>query len=425
MRIIKERFLGDTRPLFIVLEGIAFTVVLNIYNPFVQMFAKRMGANDFDIALINSLPPLVAIFVLIPCSILIERINKKKKTTSLMILINSLFYAAIAFVPFIPDRAKVILYIVLIGLMNWPGSLYITTWQSFFADTFKGSDANRIYSLRSKYSAFFGLLAALVAGLILTEIPRSDNERLLVYQLFYFACFVFTLLQLFFLSKVRQKGGDEQRDIGNNTQAPFKLSSFKEIFHNKGFMVFCFLTFLFHVTWQMGWPLFFLYNVDYAKLNEFQLSLISVAGGISSFFSYAVCSRLIEKKGTRFVIIIGALGLSLNPFFFSGLMSFNLIIIINIVAGFSGAAFNYTLFCSLLETLPEDKKTIYISFFNTFINISGFGAPLIGISLYKITGIYKAFLIIGILRIIASAFYVIRWRIAARSVKTINNSLEV
>lgn len=424
MRFFTAKQFGDNKALYIILEGIAYTVVLNIYNPFVQMFAKRMGAGDFDIALINSLPPLVAIFVLIPCSILIERINRKKSTTGFLILINSIFYLFIAFVPFIPDKLKVVLYIILIGLMNWPGSLYITTWQSFFADTFYGTEANKVYSLRSKYSAFFGLLVALIAGLILTEIPRNNDERLMVYQFFYLACFLIALLQLLFLTKVKQ----EQTTINDATKdsaVPVKLSSFGEIFRNRGFMVFCLCTFAFQVTWQMGWPLFFLYNVDFAKLNEFQLSLISVVAGISSFLSYSICSRLIEKKGSRFVIIIGAIGLALNPLFFTSQLSFFAIILVNVLAGFSGAAFNYTLFCSLLEMLPENKKTIYISFFNTFINISGFGAPLIGVWLYRLTNIYTAFFIIGILRFVSSSFYIVRWRMAARSTKKDNNTLEV
>lgn len=424
MRLFANKHSFDNNALFIILEGIAYTFVLNLYSPFVLMFAKRMGAGDFHIAMLNSLPPLVAVLVLIPCSILIEKANCKKRTTSLMILLNSIFYALIAFVPFIPNQHKIIIYIILIGLMNWPGSLYITTWQSFFADTFEGSGANRVFSIRSKYSAFFGLLAALCTGLILTEIPGNDKERIIIYQAFYLACFIITLFQLYFLSRVRQQPVNPD---GNKKPVPlpFRLSSFKEIFHNKGFMIFCTCTFLFHVSWQMGWPLFFIYNVDYAGLNEFQIGMISVVAGIASLFSYPFWNRLIEKKGTRFVIIVCALGVALNPVFFTSRLSFYLIILVNILAGFSGAGFTYTLFCSLLETLPEGKKTIYISFFNTFINISGFISPFLGIWLYKLTGIYTAFFFICMLRMLASSFYIIRWRADRKTTNTINNTLEV
>ncbi len=247
----------DNKALYIILEGIAFTVVFNVYNPFILMFAKRMGAGDFHIALLNSIPPLVAVFILIPCSILIEKINKIKKTVSLLIFLNSLFYLFIVFVPFIPGQLKVVVYIVLIGFMNWPGSLYITSWQSFFAENFSGSYANRIYSVRSKYSAFFGLLAALLAGLLLTDIPKNDSERIIIYQVFYLACFIITLLQLFFLTRVKQEPCIPEHPE-NAASRNFRLSDFKEIFRNKSFMIFCICTFLFHISWQIGWPLFFI-----------------------------------------------------------------------------------------------------------------------------------------------------------------------
>jgi hypothetical protein len=64
MRLFKNR---NSRAMFLILEGIVYTMVLNLYNPFIQMFAKRMGAQNIHIALLNAIPPLVAVFILIPC----------------------------------------------------------------------------------------------------------------------------------------------------------------------------------------------------------------------------------------------------------------------------------------------------------------------------------------------------------------------
>ena len=181
MKLFRNR---DTAAMFLILEGIVYTIVFNLYNPFIQMFAKRMGGTDLHTALLNAVPPLVAIFALIPFGILIERINKKKKTVMILLAIVSLFQAVIAFVPNIPNEGKVMIYVVLIGLMNGPGALYLTTWQSYFADNFKGSYANRVYTVRSKFSTFSGLVTVLVTGILLTRIPKSDAERLFLYQIF-------------------------------------------------------------------------------------------------------------------------------------------------------------------------------------------------------------------------------------------------
>ena len=421
MKFFKNRNAGAV---FLILEGIVYTTVLNLYNPFIQMFGKRMGAENIHIALLNAAPPLVALFVLIPFGILIERINRKKQTVMLLLFIYSFFYAAIAFVPAIPHRSKVIIYVILIGLMNGPGSLYLTTWQSYFADNFSGSYANRIYTLRSKYSALFGLLTVLVTGLLLTNIPGSDEERLFLYQIFYGICFALTLLQLFFFSRVtgrcdaghgalpagsidRVKGGYR---AGKSKSVCGLKQDFKLMLADKPFLIFCLCGFVFHLTWQMGWPLFFIYNADYAGLNEFQLSLISVAAGFSQFASYTVWDKLIDKKGSGLAIILGAAGIAVNPLFFITLQSFPVIFAVNLFSGVFVAGYALALFSGLLEVLPSDKKTIYISVFNTLTNITGFIAPLIGIKIYNMTDIYTAMIIIGLFRIFATLLYAIRWR---------------
>lgn len=394
--------------LFIILEGIAAATVLNLYNPFLQMLAKRLGGGDIHVALVNSLPPLVAIFVLIPCSIALERFRNKKTAAVGLLLINSVFFLAIAFVPFLPDEIKVIIYLIFVGLMNWPASLYTTAWQSFFSDNFRGSIAGRVYSVRSSLSTFFGLLTVLVTGYLLSSLPGSDLERIRVYQVFYAACFAVTLFQAFSFWKIRPL--QPKRKEAENGKRPFSKADFKAMLENRPYILYCLLAFAFHVTWQMGWPLFFIYNVDYARLNEFQLGLINVAAGIVSFASYPLWNRFIEKKGAAFALIFATLGLATNPvFYIGGILSLHALLAINAYVGLFSAGFTLTLFLGLLKTLPADRKIIYISVFNTFISVSGFASPLAGVWLYGKVGIHTAFVIIVALRAAASALYAVKW----------------
>lgn len=408
----------NSRALFLILEGIVYTMVLNLYNPFIQMFGKRLGAVDIHIALLNAAPPLIAVFVLIPFGILIERINRKKQTVMLLLLIYSFFFAAIAFVPAIPHQSKVIIYVILIGFMNWPGSLYLATWQSYFADNFTGSFASRVYSIRSKYSALFGLLTVLLTGLLLTNIPKSDEERLFLYQIFYGICFALTLLQLFLFSGVRESrektGSLQMSRAGKPNEAHGTVSSlkndFKAMIANKPYIIYCICGFVFYFSWQMAWPLFFIYNANYAGLNEFQLSLLSVAAGLTQFLTYTLWNKLIEKRGSSAALVLGTAGIALNPLFFLSLRSFPVIFAVNIFSGVFAAGFTLSIFCGLLEILPSNKKTIYISVFNTLTSITGFIAPIIGVKIYNLTDIYTSMMIAASMRFFATLLYIIRWR---------------
>lgn len=405
----------DLAAMFIILEGIVYTTVFNLYNPFIQMFAKRMGGNNLHTALLNAAPPLIAIFTLIPFGMLIERINKKKQTILVLLSIVSVFYAAISLVPEIPHQSKVFVYVILIGFMNGPGSLYLATWQSYFADNFRGTYASRVYTIRSKYSSLFGLLTVLGTGLMLTYIPKSDSERLVLYQIFYGLCFAFTLLQIFFFSRVKghtdRHPVDKERERTATKQSRLlSKESLGAIIKNKPFVIVCICGFAYHFTWQMAWPIFFIYNTDYAHLNELQLAALSFASGVAQFLSFSLWNKFLEKRGNSLGLFIAAAGVALSPLPYVILLSFPALIMANVFTGVALAGLNLTLFLNLLDTLPKDNKTIHISLFNTLTSITGFVAPMVGLWIYGQTNIFVTMGVATTARLIASMGYFLRWR---------------
>jgi len=53
-----------------VYNGIALAVAINLVNPYYAKFAERLGANDYQMAYLNSLPAFISLFALIPGAIL-------------------------------------------------------------------------------------------------------------------------------------------------------------------------------------------------------------------------------------------------------------------------------------------------------------------------------------------------------------------
>ncbi|MBQ5814180.1 MAG: hypothetical protein IIW34_08530, partial [Clostridia bacterium] len=65
----------DINTPYIMLEAIFASVLLQLTNPFYQLFATAMGADDVAVGLISSLPSFCALFVLLPASLYIDRIK--------------------------------------------------------------------------------------------------------------------------------------------------------------------------------------------------------------------------------------------------------------------------------------------------------------------------------------------------------------
>lgn len=392
--------------LFFTLEGAVGAIILNLANPFFSMFARRIGANDYQIGLVSSLPALIGILALIPGSIFVDRAANKKKTVSILILLFGIMYPLAALAPF-SGSFRVNLFIIIIALMNWPFSVFNISWQSLFSDVM-ASNFNSAFTRRTHAATIVGTATALTAGLVLSYFPKNDAERIIMYQLFFFLSFILAALQSRLLSKVNAV--QPQKIVSDK---PTALSLVKECLNNliihRDFRIFTILAFIFHVSWHMGWPLFFIYQVDVIGINEAWLSYVNVAVGSAGVITYSFWGKAIERKGPRLILIIGTLGLSVNALSILLVHTRNMLLLQSTITGLTFSAFTLAIFENLIEVVPQKNKTINIAMYTTLINISQFVSPLLGVWIYKQTSIVFALALTGGLRLIATLLFVIRY----------------
>lgn len=391
---------------FFTFEGAVGAIILNLANPFFSMFARRMGANDYEIGLISSLPALVGILALIPGSILVDRSSNKKKIVSILILLFGIMYPLAALTPLL-GNFKVPLFVTVIALMNWPFSVFNISWQSFFSDVM-AVQFNSAFTKRTRAATVMGTTTALAAGLLLSYIPKNDSERILMYQLFFGLSFVLSIIQSWLLKKV-----SAPPVLKSNEEKSKNLSLIKEslsnLIINKEFRIFIILSFIFHVSWQMGWPLFFIYQVDVVGINEAWLSYVNVAVGFAGILTYTMWGKVIEKKGAKFVLIIGTLGLAVNALTIILVKSQYMLLIQSTLTGLTFSAFSLAIFENLIEVVPKKNKTINIALYTTLINISQFVSPMVGVWFYKHTSIIISLGFIGAFRLFASMLFFFRY----------------
>ena len=75
-----------------IINGVFATIAMNLVNPYFAKFAERLGASDFQIAYLTSLPHFVSILAFIPGALLIESLSNKQKTIGTTMIIHKFFY---------------------------------------------------------------------------------------------------------------------------------------------------------------------------------------------------------------------------------------------------------------------------------------------------------------------------------------------
>lgn len=394
-------------------EGISVTIILNLVNPLFSMYAQRLGAGAYEIGLINALPSLVSISALIPGTFILSKYKDKKGITANLIFLFGIFYPIAALTPFM-GRIGLYVFIAAISLMNWPFSLYNISWQSFFSDVICPNDRAIVYANRSRATSLFNIITLVFSGLFLTYVPQNDAQRIILYQILFVVSFLISLIQRYLLLQIKDYCIDAcETNVGNSMTLKNYLSAlsdgFKSYVTQKEFRYFSILIFFYNIAWQMGWPLFFIYQTKYLHANESLLSYVSAAVSLTGVVTYGFWAKMIKKYNTQLILIFGMSSLSINPFIIARQPSMTHLIILNSILGLTFSAFMLAQFERLMETVPPQLKTICIAIHTTLIGIAGFFSPLIGVSIYKVTSIRTSMDISSYFRLLILSIFIIRY----------------
>ncbi|GAB6108761.1 MFS transporter [Fusibacter bizertensis] len=406
-------------------NGVALAISVNLVNPYFAKFAERLGADAYQIASLNSLPAFFSLFALIPGAIFLDVFGNKQKNTTLLMLIHKFFYVLIALVPFITNISQPWLFVILIALMNLPGSIYTIGYQSSIGDIFTPTERGKAMSLRNKYSDLFRLLITFSSGIMLS-IPKESADIIALYQFFFLISFLVGLVEVYTFTQFSDDSFvsffkfNQKKDTSHHKNLIVVKETLKEslafMMTNKNFKKFMFASLLFQFGWQMGWPLFNIYTITKLGANEAWLSAISIAGGLASILTATHWARFADLYGYTLTAFIATFGMSITPFLYVLSESLLMLVLFNILIGFSITGTVLVLFNLLLETTPTQNRTTIIAIYNTIVALSATITPLLAVWIMNATSLNASLIITGIFRFIGCfAFLIISGSLIKRN----------
>lgn len=405
---------GNTILLLFTIEGILMTLVNNLINNNNNLFATRLGANDFQLSLIITLPQLVGMFVLIPGGILTDRMKNKRNMVTASLAAIAALYLLIGFVPALESN-QFSAFLILFALSAGSMTIYNVSWQAYFSDVVEVENRNRILTARTGLAFLIGLIIPFICGILLVS-AEGLGDKLAIHQAFYFTGAVLLLFQIFVLNKI--KNNREQIHAAISIRDLKK--SLLELTHNRKFLGFTAVALFFYLTWHIDWTLYFIGQVNYLKMDEAWLSYASIGSAIIQFLSIGIWSRINRKMGVRYAIIFGNIGLALCPFSMVIATSVPaeygkvIFLILNTLSNFTFATTTLNILQCLLQVIPEKNKTLNISIYTVLVTLSNAFMPLIGVYFYTLLGgnlkaLHILFMIIFVLRIISTGLWTLRW----------------
>lgn len=400
-----KSFLGPTANLrYFTLNGILFTIVTIFSRTYAPKFMDRLGATSLHYSLFNSLPGLVAVLTTIPGILYIQNAKDKSKLMRIFFYISRLFPLFLVGTPFLPVEIRGYVFVILFSLMNLPESIGQTALQSWTGNIFHPQDIAGALSQKNKLSQVFTIGFSALVGVILSLPASGENEQIIqIYQSLFIASVVFGLFEISALKKIKEvriSAVPRQLRLGPSIQT---------IFRHREFVIFMICSLMFHFGWQMGWPLFNLYHIEYLGADEKWLALISVSNALAMVLSYNLWAHLIRRKGYKFTTFIVILGMALSPVLYALTDSLPMITLMNIFMGIFVAGTTVVILGSLLESASQDEVMLCTAVHQTLINVTLFVSPFVSELVLRTWNIHTALYVTAGFRLLSALAFFLRW----------------
>lgn len=388
--------LSEQNETFSIRNGIAQTIVLNGSASYFPLFAiSVLGASNYQIGLINSLPQFIGMFAMLIGSVILNRLPQKKAFTAYSFLVTRLFLLGMFIVVYFPKEYAGWIFVFLVGMMNLPGSFANLSWQSLIGDLIPETRRSSFFSKRNKWMTMVGMMVTFLIGVGLNFFSKSNPVP---YQFLFLLTFIFGIVEVYYLLK--------HTEISRSVQTRNQKQKFTwSIQGNKPFLYFLICGLFFNFTWQMAWSLFSIFQIKYAYATGFWISVITVANQIGQIVSYQWWGKMADRHGNAKMMIPVSIGMALAPVL--TILSTNLVYltIINAVAGLFVSGTVLLLFNLLLETTTKETRDNCISQYNILLAIIGFIAPQVGVLLLEEISMNFAMMTSTFLRLMSSVFF--------------------
>ncbi|WML39443.1 MFS transporter [Neobacillus sp. OS1-2] len=381
-------------------HGMVSIVAVNLAGNFFPIFAIAiLGASNYQVGLISSLPPLMALGMTIPAAIVLNRLQQQKKTVALSVFWARILFLLLAGVVYIHSSYQAWAFLLIIAFMNIPGTISTIGWQTLISGIIDEDRRGAFFSDRNRLVTIVGMVTTLLIGIFM----KKQTEHALAYQVLFVIAFLFGLLEVFFLMKHKEKAESTSGLAKKNSSMDWS------IFHDKGYKWFLITALCFNFSWQMAWGLFNIYNVKYAHATILWISIFSVANQLVQVFSFPLWKKLAEAKSNTLMLVWVAAGMATAPFL--TVLSTNLVYLtfVQMTSGFFVSGTTLLLFNLLLEKSPNEKKTYCITTYNVLLSFVAFIAPQIGIWLLEVSGMQTSLGINSLLRLVSAFVFLLMY----------------
>jgi MFS family permease len=368
--------------------GVGFIMAI---HPFLAVFLTRLGATNFQVGLISSIPGFAGLALSIAMGRFLQRRPSAVPWYSGSRALRLVVYAFMGVASLLlPKDMAIIAILALWALASVPMAMLSVAF-SVVMNAVAGPKGR--YALMSRRWATIGLAAGvlnLVVGQILNRVRFPLNYEL---SFIGFALVGATISRTF---SRRLDPAPTDPSPPQASEAPLiqqVRSQAKQIWKERAFVSIAAKRSLYLMGSKLVLPLFALYYVRELGASDAWISVFQTTQRISLLLGYILWTRIRETKNSRFILLATTLMMSLYPAMTSRVRSVLVMAVISAVAGFFQAGLKLVFFDELMKTVPVEQSATFVSVEKSVQHLLSIAGPMISTSLSSTIGLSGALLL--------------------------------
>jgi predicted MFS family arabinose efflux permease len=297
-------------------------------------------------------------------------------------------YALTGLAPFfVPDNLIILVVLIIWAAATLPQTM-VAVGFSVVMNAVSGPEGR--YELMSRRWSILGITTAItvaIAGQVLDVVGFHLN-----YQIVFLGLSLGGLISYYFSSRIQIPDAEPVQQGSRGSIKSSLREYYQLIKSSPDFVSFTLKRFVYLFGITLGTPLFPLYFVRQLKASDAWIGLLYTAQTALLVVGYYFWSRQSRRKGSRFVLLITTLGISLYPGFVALSNNQTMIFIYSTIAGIFQAGIDLVFFDELMKTIPPRYSPTFVSLAQSIQYMSAILAPLVGTFLAEHIGLSTALL---------------------------------
>jgi len=385
----------------VLIDGIGVGIA-SAAAPYLPVFLTRLGADNFAIGLLTSMPALAGLIFAVPLGQFLARQRNIVPWYSLSRFLVVLCYTLTGLVPFFVTDYAVLMILLIWALATIPQTIVNVGFTVVMAGV--AGPEGRFYLMSRRWSSL-GITSAIVvavAGIVLDRIVFPLN-----FQIVFIALSMGGLLSLYFSRRIELPPQPAPPPTAEPSRLARLYAWLRAMRQHPKFVETVSSQFIYRFGLAFAIPLFPLYYVRELNATDEQIGFIATVGGAVLLGAYFFWARVTKKRGIRFALLTTTAALAFYPIIMAFTQQIEIVIALAGLAGIFAAGIDLVLFDMVVSSYPQDQAATFVGIQQTTVYLATFIAPLVATTLATNIGIPQALIVAGAIRLVGFGAFVL------------------